>query len=147
MIGNSDRHHSNWGVIPYIKKVNDEKYLKLRLCPLYDNGSSLCAYEDNNHIEVFFKDRMKFEALVNTKSKSALGWETERPIRHFDLLKKLNRELGITIVVITHEMQVIKDICDRVAVMTNGEVVEYGDVFNIFSNPKHKTTKEFVDGT
>lgn len=89
LIGNSDRHHSNWGVIPYIKKVDDEKYLKLRLCPLYDNGSSLCAYEDNNNIEVFFKDRMKFEALVNTKSKSAIGWENERPIRHFDLLKKL----------------------------------------------------------
>lgn len=63
--------------------------MKLRLCPLYDNGSSLCAYEDNNNIEVFFKDRMKFEALVNTKSKSAIGWENERPIRHFDLLKKL----------------------------------------------------------
>ena len=89
LIGNSDRHHSNWGVIPYIKNVDDEKYLKLRLCPLYDNGSSLCAYEDNNNIEVFFKDRMKFEALVNTKSKSAIGWENERPIRHFDLLKKL----------------------------------------------------------
>ncbi len=63
------------------------------------------------------------------------------------LLKKLNRELGITIVVITHEMQVIKDICDRVAVMKDGEVVEYGDVFDIFANPTQDITREFVEGT
>lgn len=85
------------------------------------------------------------EILLSDESTSALDPKTTKSI--LDLLKKLNRELGITIVVITHEMQVVKDICDRVAVMTNGEVVEYGDVFNIFSNPKHKTTKEFVDGT
>lgn len=63
------------------------------------------------------------------------------------MLKKLNRELGITIVVITHEMQVIKDICDRVAVMKDGEVVEYGDVFDIFANPTQDITREFVEGT
>ena len=89
LIGNSDRHHSNWGVIPCVKKVDEGDCVCLKLCPLYDNGSSLCAYEDNNNIEVFFKDKMKLEALVNTKSKSAIGWKNERPIRHFDLLKKL----------------------------------------------------------
>ena len=89
LIGNTDRHHSNWGVIPYIEKIDEIKYLRLRLCPLYDNGSSLCAYEDNNNLEMFFKDKMKFEALVNTKSKSAIGWENERPIRHFKLLKNI----------------------------------------------------------
>lgn len=89
LIGNSDRHHSNWGVIPCVKKVDEGDCVCLKLCPLYDNGSSLCAYEDNNNIEVFFKDKMKLEALVNTKSKSAIGWKNEIPIRHFDLLKKL----------------------------------------------------------
>ena len=89
LIGNSDRHHSNWGVIPCVKKVDEGDCVCLKLCPLYDNGSSLCAYEDNNNIEVFFKDKMKLEALVNTKSKSAIGWEDERPIRHFELLKKI----------------------------------------------------------
>lgn len=89
LIGNSDRHHSNWGVSPYIKNSNGERYLRLKLCPLYDNGSSLCAYENENDIEIFFKDKMKFEALINTKSKSAIGWENERPIKHFELLRKL----------------------------------------------------------
>ncbi len=87
LIGNSDRHHSNWGVITYIKKINNRECVCLKLCPLYDNGSSLCAYEDNNDIEIFFKDKMKFEALVNTKSKSAIGWENERPIKHFELIQ------------------------------------------------------------
>jgi len=76
LIGNSDRHHSNWAI-------------KHKKGPLYDNGSSLCAYEDNNNLDIFFKDKMKFEALVNTKSKSTIGWENERPIRHFELLSKL----------------------------------------------------------
>ncbi|HBC84826.1 MAG TPA: protein kinase [Clostridiales bacterium] len=94
LIGNSDRHHSNFAIISkgIVYKTPENKfdiYFNYKMGPLYDNGSSLCAYEDNNDIEIFFKDKMKFEALVNTKSKSAIGWENERPIRHFELLKKL----------------------------------------------------------
>lgn len=94
LIGNSDRHHSNFAIISkgtvYRTPENMlDIYFDYKMSPLYDNGSSLCAYEDNNDIEIFFKDKMKFEALVNTKSKSAIGWENERPIRHFELLKKL----------------------------------------------------------
>lgn len=90
LIGNSDRHHSNWAIKHKREKVSDHMTkITLDLCPLYDNGSSLCSYEDNNNLEIFFKDKMKFEALINTKSKSAIGWENERPIRHFDLLKKI----------------------------------------------------------
>ena len=63
------------------------------------------------------------------------------------LLKKLNKELNITIVVITHEMEVIKEICNRVAVMENGVVVESGDVFDIFANPQHPLTKNFIRTT
>lgn len=55
--------------------------------------------------------------------------------------------MGITIVVITHEMQVIKDICDRVAVMKDGKVVESGNVFDIFAGPKEAITREFVENT
>lgn len=95
LIGNSDRHHSNWAILSSKEKIymTSEKALDIlfnfKICPLYDNGSSLCAYEDNNDLKIFFKDKMKFEALVNTKSKSAIGWENERPIRHFELLKKV----------------------------------------------------------
>lgn len=85
------------------------------------------------------------EVLLSDESTSALDPKTTKSI--LELLKKLNRELGITIVVITHEMQVIKDICDRAAVMTNGRVAEIGDVFEIFANPKEAVTKEFVEHT
>lgn len=85
------------------------------------------------------------EILLSDESTSALDPKTTKSI--LDLLKKLNEQLGITIVVITHEMQVIKEICDRVAVMTDGKVVEYGDVFEIFANPKETITKEFVENT
>ena len=85
LIGNSDRHHSNWG----IKYETNGKDVNVGICPLYDNGSSLCAYEDNNDLSIFFKDKMKFEALVNTKSKSAIGWDDKRPIRQFELLEKI----------------------------------------------------------
>ena len=85
------------------------------------------------------------EILLSDESTSALDPQTTKAI--LQLLKKLNKELGITIVVITHEMQVIKDICDRVAVMKDGEVVEYGEVFDLFANPREQITKDFVDGT
>ena len=94
LIGNSDRHHSNWAILVrgIVYKTPEDMFdvfFNYSMSPLYDNGSSLCAYEDNNNLEIFFKDKMKFEALVNTKSKSAIGWEDESPIRHFELLKKI----------------------------------------------------------
>ena len=61
------------------------------------------------------------------------------------LLQEVNRKLGVTIVVITHEMQVVKEICGRVAVMEGGSVVEEGEVFDIFSNPHEKITGDFVN--
>ncbi|MGN0203752.1 MAG: methionine ABC transporter ATP-binding protein [Coprococcus sp.] len=85
------------------------------------------------------------EIILSDESTSALDPRTTRSI--LDLLKKVNREMGITIVVITHEMQVIKDICDRVAVMKDGRVVETGSVFDIFANPKEQITREFVENT
>ena len=85
------------------------------------------------------------EILLSDESTSALDPKTTKAI--LELLKKVNREMGITIVVITHEMQVIKDICDKVAVMKGGVVVESGKVFDIFANPKKDITKEFVENT
>jgi D-methionine transport system ATP-binding protein len=83
--------------------------------------------------------------LLSDESTSALDPQTTKSI--LKLLKQLNEKLGITILVITHEMQVVKEICDNVVVMENGEVVEQGDVFNIFANPVKQITKDFVDST
>ncbi|KAF5042531.1 Methionine import ATP-binding protein MetN [anaerobic digester metagenome] len=83
--------------------------------------------------------------LLSDESTSALDPQTTKSI--LKLLKQLNEKLGITIVVITHEMQVVKEICDNVVVMENGEVVEQGDVFNVFANPVKQITKDFVDST
>lgn len=85
------------------------------------------------------------KVLLCDEATSALDPQTTKSI--LNLLVKLNRELGITIVVITHEMAVIKKICQRVAVMENGEVVEEGEVFSVFANPKKDITKNFIDTT
>lgn len=61
------------------------------------------------------------------------------------LLLKINKELGLTIFLITHELNVVQRICDRIAVMENGYVVEQGTVVSLFTNPKHPTTKRFVE--
>ena len=83
--------------------------------------------------------------LLSDEATSALDPQTTNAI--LKLLRKLNRELGITIVVITHEMEVIKQICSRVAVMEHGHVVEVGDTFDIFANPKHSLTRDFIKTT
>ena len=83
--------------------------------------------------------------LLSDEATSALDPQTTDSI--LKLLKKLNEQLNITIVVITHEMDVIKQICNRVAVMDQGEVMETGEVFEIFANPKEKLTKDFIKTT
>ena len=85
------------------------------------------------------------KVLLCDEATSALDPQTTASI--LELLQSLNKKLGITIVVITHEMAVVKQICDRVAVMENGNVVEEGDVFSIFANPKHQITKDFIKTT
>jgi len=82
------------------------------------------------------------KVLLSDEATSALDPEATESI--LALLKRLNRELGLTVVIITHEMSVIKEICSRVAVMENGRVVEEGEVYDIFSSPSHEATKKFV---
>lgn len=83
--------------------------------------------------------------LLCDEATSALDPQTTASI--LKLLKRLNQEMGITIVVITHEMQVIKKICGRVAVMEKGELVEEGNIFSIFARPKKDITKSFIATT
>ena len=82
------------------------------------------------------------EVLLCDEATSALDPETTDAI--LDLLVDINKRLGLTIVLITHEMHVIRKICHRVAVMEGGKVVELGDVLTIFQAPKEAITKRFV---
>ncbi|GGF32435.1 methionine import ATP-binding protein MetN [Halobacillus andaensis] len=83
------------------------------------------------------------KVLLCDEATSALDPETTDSI--LDLLVGINEKLGLTIVLITHEMHVIRKICHRVAVMEQGKVVESGDVLDVFLHPKEKVTKRFVD--
>ncbi|WP_284638618.1 methionine ABC transporter ATP-binding protein [Paenibacillus silviterrae] len=82
------------------------------------------------------------KVLLCDEATSALDPQTTQSI--LALLMDINRELGITIVLITHEMQVIRSICDRVAVLDGGRIVELGPVTDVFLKPQHPTTKQFV---
>lgn len=85
------------------------------------------------------------DILLCDEATSALDPQTTKAI--LKLLERLNRELGITLVVITHEMAVVKEICNRVAVMDHGRVVEEGEVFSVFASPKEELTRSFIKAT
>lgn len=82
------------------------------------------------------------DILLSDEATSALDPETTESI--LELLLEINRELGLTIFLITHEMEVIERICDRVAVIDRGQIVEQGHVLDVFSNPSHETTQKFL---
>lgn len=85
------------------------------------------------------------DILLCDEATSALDPQTTSEV--LKLLKKLNAELGITIVLITHQMNVVREICTRAAVMERGRVVEENDVFSIFANPQQAISKAFVETT
>ncbi|MGG0789691.1 methionine ABC transporter ATP-binding protein [Peribacillus simplex] len=80
--------------------------------------------------------------LLCDEATSALDPTTTKAI--LQLLKKISSKIGITIVLITHEMEVVKELCHRVAVMQDGRVIEEGSVYEIFSQPKQELTKQFI---
>lgn len=81
--------------------------------------------------------------LLCDEATSALDPKTTVSILR--LLKEINEKLGITIVLITHEMDVVKEICNRMAIMQDGRVIELGDVYDIFASPEKPLTKEFIN--
>ncbi|GAB3057679.1 methionine ABC transporter ATP-binding protein [Virgibacillus ainsalahensis] len=81
--------------------------------------------------------------LLCDEATSALDPETTNAI--LDLLVDINQKLGLTIILITHEMHVIRKICKQVAVMENGKIIEQGDVLDLFSHPEQPVTKKFVE--
>lgn len=85
----------------------------------------------------------KPKVLFCDEATSALDPETTQNI--LDLLNRLNEELGLTIILITHEMEVIRAICHEVAVLDHGEIVEVAPVADLFASPRHATTRRFVE--
>jgi len=83
------------------------------------------------------------EILLSDEATSALDPETTNSI--LDLLLKINQELGITILLITHEMNVIQKICDYVYVLEDGDIIEEGTAIDLFTNPIEPTTKKFLN--
>ncbi|GLV99140.1 methionine ABC transporter ATP-binding protein [Streptomyces lavendulae] len=82
------------------------------------------------------------KVLLCDEATSALDPQTTGEV--LALLRRVNRELGVTILLITHEMEVVRTLCDRVAVMEDGRVVESGEVYEVFARPAHPTTAAFV---
>ena len=82
------------------------------------------------------------EVLLCDEATSALDPITTKSI--LELLKKINDTYGVTVVVITHEMKVAEQICDRIAVMSEGEIVEMGEVKDVFLNPKSDTARKLI---
>ncbi len=82
--------------------------------------------------------------LLSDEATSALDPDTTRQV--LELLLGINRELGLTILLITHEMAVVRDICTHVAVIEAGRIVEAGETYAVFSRPQHPTTRSFLQG-
>lgn len=82
------------------------------------------------------------KVLLSDEATSALDPQTTKAI--LALIKDINQKLGLTVVIITHEMQVIRDVCDKVAVISKGVIAEEGPVLDVFTNPQHAITKEFI---
>ena len=85
----------------------------------------------------------KPEILLCDEATSALDPKTTKQI--LKLLKELNKELNLTIVIITHQMEVVKDLCNKCAIMQDGKIVEEGTTLEIFSDPKTDLAREFVE--
>lgn len=85
------------------------------------------------------------EILISDEATSALDPKTTSSI--LELLKELNETLGLTIVLITHEMEAVKQICNKVAVMDAGRIIERGSLLDIFAKPQEQLTKDFIDTT
>ena len=130
------------------KEINEKVHSLLKLVELEEKADSYPSQLSGGQkqrvaIARALADDPKI--LISDESTSALDPQTTKSILR--LLRKLNQELHITIIIITHEMHVIKEICDTVYVMEAGEIVESGEVFEIFASPKKQITKNFVEST
>ncbi len=126
----------------------EERVLELlRLVGLEDKGSSYPAQlsgGQKQRVGIARALANKPRVLLCDEATSALDPETTTAV--LDLLQDINRTMGLTILLITHEMPVIQQICDRVAVIENGRIVETGPVLEVFTRPKTEEARRLVRG-
>lgn len=121
-----------------------EKYLKIvGLEDRATNFPSQLSGGQKQRVAIARALSLEPKILLSDEATSALDPETTDSI--LDLLLKINKELGITILLITHEMNVIQKICDEVYVMEEGKVVEQGSTIDLFTAPQHPTTRKFLN--
>ncbi|WP_068267939.1 methionine ABC transporter ATP-binding protein [Caviibacter abscessus] len=117
----------------------------LKLVELYDKKDSYI-----NKLSGGQKQRVAIARALITNPSIILSDESTSSLdpiiasNILDLLKKINKELGITIILITHQMEVIKKMCDKIAVLKNGEIIESGETKDIFLKPKHEFTRSLI---
>jgi len=125
-------------------KMRTEKYLSIvGLEDKYLHYPSQLSGGQKQRVAIARALAQEPEVLLSDEATSALDPETTESI--LDLLLKINEEFGITILLITHEMDVIQKICDYVYVLESGKVVEHGTTIDLFTKPHHKTTKKFLN--
>nr|WP_255682915.1 methionine ABC transporter ATP-binding protein [Dyella sp. 2HG41-7] len=131
---------------------NDDKAIRARVDELLQRVG-LIAHADKYPSQLSGGQKQRVgiaRALANRPSillcdeaTSALDPQTTASV--LELLAEINRELKLTIVLITHEMDVVRRVCDRVAVLDSGRIVEHGTVADVFLHPEHATTRRFVE--
>ena len=125
-----------------IKKRVDELLMLVGLSDKTDVYPSQLSGGQKQRVAIARALANKPGVLLSDEATSALDPEATEQI--LTLLKELNKNLGLTIVLITHEMSIIKSVTDRVAVMEDGKVVEEGNTYDVFSKPQANITKKFV---
>ena len=128
---------------PEIKKRVDELLDLVGLAAMRDRYPAQISGGQKQRVGIARALANRPKVLLSDEATSALDPETTRSI--LGLLKQINREFGLTIVLITHQMQVIKQVADRVAVIDAGLIVEQGPVIDVFTRPQHATTRSLIE--
>jgi len=128
-----------------IKKRVDELLYLVGLSHKKDSYPSRLSGGEKQRVGIARALALHPEVLFCDEATSALDPKMTKEI--LQLLKELNQTLGLTIILITHQMEVIKQICHKVAVIDKGEIVEIGPVSDVFSQPIHPTTKHFLQNS
>jgi D-methionine transport system ATP-binding protein len=126
-----------------LRKRVDELLARVGLTEHADKYPSQLSGGQKQRVGIARALANKPSILLCDEATSALDPQTTASV--LELLAEINRELKLTIVLITHEMDVVRRVCDRVAVLDAGEIVERGPVIDVFLHPQHATTRRFVN--